>query len=200
MSPTDAETVFSLLDPEIWLLTARVGNRQGGLVATLVSQASIVPDGPRVWVGLSPQHHTTGLVRKGESFLLHLVREAHFDLVYRFGTRSGHDEDKFADGAWERSELGHPRLADAVAWMECEVESFASTGDRLHFLGRVKRAKKLSDEPPLTLSKFRSMQSPAQAAEIERRLVRDGWIDADLIRRWNDAGYQPIAITKRGEE
>ena len=45
------------------------------------------------------------------------------------------------------------------------------------------------------------MQSPEQAAEIRRRLVRDGWIDADLdIRRWNDAGYLPIAISSPGPE
>src|SRR4051794_37653870 len=115
MSPTDVSSVFSLLDREMWLLTSSVAETRAGLVCTLVSQASIVPDAPRVWVGLSPQHHTTRVVRKAGSFLLQLVRPSHFDLVWKFGTHSGHDEDKFAGRDWETNERGHPRVPDAPA-------------------------------------------------------------------------------------
>src|SRR5262249_1892437 len=160
-------------DREIWLLTARAGRRCGGLVVTLVSQASIVPEGPRVWVGLSPQHHTTSVVHDAKSFLLHLVRKQHLELVWKFGTRSGHDEDKFAGGAWEESRLGHPRLPDALAWLECSVESYVSTGDREFFLGQVREAAKLADDAPLTLQQFHRLLSPAQAAECRSRLIRD---------------------------
>jgi flavin reductase (DIM6/NTAB) family NADH-FMN oxidoreductase RutF len=195
MPLTDPAAVFSLLDREIWLLTARAGNRRAGLVVTLVSQASIVLEGPRVWVGLSPQHHTTPVVRDGQSFLLHLVRESHFDLVWKFGTRSGHDENKFAGAEWEESRLGHPRRPDSVAWLECIVESQAETGDRLFFLARVCEAAKVSDDLPLTLHKFQRMLSPEQGRDLKRQLAHDAFIDADLIRRWNDAGYWPLAIS-----
>ena len=42
--------------------------------------------------------------------------------------------------------------------------------------------------------------SPTQAVEIQRRLSRDALVDVDLIRRWNDAGYLPIAITEKDDE
>jgi flavin reductase (DIM6/NTAB) family NADH-FMN oxidoreductase RutF len=194
MAISKAEAIFSLLDREVWLLTTRSGNRRAGLVVTLVSQASIVPEGPRVWVGLSPQHHTTGVVLHAQNFLLQLVGESHFDVVWKFGTRSGHDEDKFAGAVWEASARGHPRLRDPLAWLECTVESHAETGDRVFFLARVVDADKLSDGPPMTLHQFRRMLSPEQNQEINRNLARDACIDADLIRRWNAAGYRPLTI------
>ena len=131
--PHPAENVFALLDREIWLLTCHVNGRRGGLVATLVSQASIVPDQPRVWVGLSPQHHTTSLVLQARSFLLHLVDENQADLVWKFGTTSGHDTDKFQGTTWEESPRGHPLLSNSLAHMTCQVESFVETGDRIFF-------------------------------------------------------------------
>ncbi len=57
-----AAALFARTDRELWLLTAAAGGRRGGLIATFVSQASIVPDLPRVVVGLAKQHHTWQLV------------------------------------------------------------------------------------------------------------------------------------------
>jgi flavin reductase (DIM6/NTAB) family NADH-FMN oxidoreductase RutF len=197
MALANLESVFSLLDREIWLLTAQVGKQRGGLLITLFSQASIVADEPRVWVGLSPQHFTTGLVSAGQGFRLHLLNEDHFELAWKFGTQSGHDVDKFADGAWEESPRGHPLLPNPVAWLECAVQSHVETGDRLFFLARVLDGGRCSDGLPLTLRGFRSLLSPAQAQELKALLVRDALVDADLIRRWNNAGYLPLAIGKR---
>ena len=51
--------------------TAGAGADRGGLIATFVSQASIVPDLPRVLVGLGKRHHTRGLVEASGAFGLH---------------------------------------------------------------------------------------------------------------------------------
>ncbi len=189
-----AEDVFALLDREIWLLTCSDGEARGGLVATLVSQASIVPDKPRVWVGLSPQHHSTSVVLNARSFLLQLVDASQSELVWKFGTTSGHDGDKFTTGDWQVSESGHPRLPSAIAWLECRVESQAETGDRIFFLCQVVSANKISDQPPLTVSEWRKRLTPSQLAEVRARLMRDSQVDAEMIRRWKDAGYRPLAI------
>jgi hypothetical protein len=50
-------SLFARTDRELWLLTAAARGRRGGLIATFVSQASIVPDLPRVLVGLAKQHY-----------------------------------------------------------------------------------------------------------------------------------------------
>ncbi|MCI0461241.1 MAG: flavin reductase family protein [Gemmataceae bacterium] len=197
MSRASIESVFSLLDREIWLLTAQSGQQRAGLVVTLVSQASIVPDQPRVWVGLSPQHFTTTIVQRSQGFRLHLVDAGQVDLVWKFGTQSGHDVDKFADGQWPESRWGRPQLANPVAWLECAVESHAETGDRVFFLARVLEGAKCTDQPPLTLRGLRRLLSPAQAQQLNANLARDALVDADLMRRWHDAGYLPLAIRPR---
>src|SRR5262249_57546568 len=47
-----ASGLFALTDRELWLVTARAGERRGGLIATFASDASIGPEFPRVAVGL----------------------------------------------------------------------------------------------------------------------------------------------------
>src|SRR4051812_8177821 len=105
--------VLKRLDPAVWLLTAEADGRRGGLVATFVNTASIVPELPRVVVGLAKQHHTAGLVAASRAFTLHLLDVAQVDLVWRFGLHSGRDGDKLA-GLDVRP---GPRLADAPAWL-----------------------------------------------------------------------------------
>src|SRR5262245_57608292 len=133
MSQASIDSVFSMMDREVWILTATAGSQRGGLTVTLVSQASISVEHPRVWVGLSPQHFTTGLVKAAQSFRLHLVGPEHVGLVYEFGSRSGYDVDKFVERDWPASVQGHPTLTTALGWLECSVESHAETGDRLFF-------------------------------------------------------------------
>src|SRR3954468_13889347 len=95
MDATAAPTLFAWLNRELWLVPAQAGGRRGGLIATFVNQASIVPDLPRMLVGLARQHHTWELVEASGAFALHLLGEAHLELVWRFGLHSGHDLDKF---------------------------------------------------------------------------------------------------------
>src|SRR2546421_8699660 len=95
----DADAIaglFAQLDRELWLVTAAAGGRRGGLIATAVSQASIVPALPRVLLGLARQHHTWELVEAGGAFALHLLGEEHLDLVWHFALHSGRTRDKLA--------------------------------------------------------------------------------------------------------
>src|SRR5437660_1430678 len=84
-----AAALFRKLDRELWLVTASAGGRRGGLIATFVSQASIVPELPRTILGLAKQHHTWGLIEASGVFALHLMGEEQLDWVWRFGLQSG---------------------------------------------------------------------------------------------------------------
>src|SRR5579859_7129493 len=91
-----ATSLFARLDREIWLLTSQADGRRGGLIATFVNQASIVPDMPRVLVGLAKHHYTWELVQASSVFALHLLGERHLEWVWRFGLSSARQGDKFA--------------------------------------------------------------------------------------------------------
>jgi flavin reductase (DIM6/NTAB) family NADH-FMN oxidoreductase RutF len=53
MGITTAEELFACCDPEVWLVTAAHADRAGGLIATFVMKASLVPDLPRVVIGIA---------------------------------------------------------------------------------------------------------------------------------------------------
>src|SRR5579884_862757 len=116
MDPSD---LLSSLDRELWLITAAAGDRQGGLVATFVSPASIVRELPRVLVGLARQHHTWELVEASGAFALHRVGEEQADWVWRFGLQTGRAADKLHGLAWQPGRTGSPLLADALGWLDC---------------------------------------------------------------------------------
>ena len=183
--------LHALTDRELWLVTARAGSRQSGLIATFVNQASIVPDLPRVLVGLSHQHYTWELVEASGAFGLHLLGEEHLDWVWRFGLRSGRDADKFAGLTIHTAATGSPLLADALGRMDCQVETRMETGDRTVYLAEVVAAQLLRAAPPLTLRRVLQLAAPEQLRELKAQLASDGALDAKAIRAWRDARSRP---------
>src|SRR5262245_38191132 len=94
--PSGPSEVFRTIARELWLLTVSAGPRRGGLIATFVTQASLVPELPRILIGLANHHHSRALVDEVGAFALHLLGEEHLDWVWRFGLHTGHSVDKLA--------------------------------------------------------------------------------------------------------
>jgi flavin reductase (DIM6/NTAB) family NADH-FMN oxidoreductase RutF len=179
-----AAAVFAQLDRELWLVTAAAGARRGGLIATFVSQASLVVDLPRVSVGLAHQHYTHDLVEASNAFALHLLGEAHLDWVWRFGLRSGRDGDKLQGLTVETALTGSPILPSALGWLDCRVEARLDTGDRTIYLGDVICARLNSHDRPLTMKRLVRLASPAQLRELKELVARDSTVDAAAIHAW----------------
>jgi flavin reductase (DIM6/NTAB) family NADH-FMN oxidoreductase RutF len=185
-----ADTVTSLintLDPPLWLVTAAHGERHGGLIATNISGASIVPEMPRFVVGLARQHYTHELVEASDALTLHLFTAAQVEWVWRFGLTTGRQQDKLAGLAWSAGPTGSPILAGALGWLACRVEESLNTGDRTLFLVEVVAAGGDGQGTPLTLKTVLALASPEQKAELKRQLERDARIDALAIDTWRAA-------------
>ena len=172
----DITDIIRLLDREIWLITATHEARRGGLIATFVTHASIVPEAPRMLVGIAKQHHTWGLIETSRAFTLHLLDETHLDYVWRFGLQSGHALDKFA---------GLPELK-AVAWIQCRVETSLDTGDRTIYLAEVMDARLEKQTPPLTMKRVLALAPPERLRELRAGLERDALVDGEAIRKWRN--------------
>ena len=184
MDVTAASTLFAWLDREIWLVTARADTRRGGLIATFVNQATIVPELPRVLVGLAAQHYTRELVESSNTFALHLLSENHLDWVWRFGLETGRERDKFEGLRVRNTITGSPVLDDAVGWLDCRVEARLDIGDRTVYLAEVVQSGVTHFAPPLTVQRLLKIAPSARLAELKRQLHRDGEIDAEAIRQW----------------
>jgi flavin reductase (DIM6/NTAB) family NADH-FMN oxidoreductase RutF len=186
MDVTAAATLFACLDREVWLVTARAGERRGGLIATFVSQASLPPDLPRVLIGLARQHHTWELIEKSGRFALHLLCEANLELVWRFGLRSGRDGDKFDGLQITDSDGGCPLVGGTVGWMDCRVEAKAETGDRTVFVAEVIEGRVTNFAPPLTAKRLMELAPSPMLAEMQRLRHHDSHRDAEAILAWRE--------------
>lgn len=176
--------VWAKVDRELWVVTATAGPRRGGLIATFVSQASIVPAMPRVLIGIARRHHTWELIQESGAFALHLFDEAHAGWVWQFANGSGCDRDKLAGLALTTAATGTPLLADAVAWLDCRVEATLDTGDRTIYLAQTLAASVQGDKPALTMKRYLQIAPTEHLAELKRQFDSDARADADAITRW----------------
>lgn len=73
-------------------------------------------------------------VQASGSFLVNILAENQREISDKFA-RSG--TDKWAGVSWTKSPNGLPRIAGAVAWIECEIAEKYPAGDHFIVLGRV---------------------------------------------------------------
>jgi flavin reductase (DIM6/NTAB) family NADH-FMN oxidoreductase RutF len=158
--------------------------RRSGLIATFVSEASIVTDLPRVLVGLGKHHHTRDLVESSGAFALHLLAERNLDWVWHFGLQSGRDTDKFAGLRVRQGPTGSPLLDDGIGWLDCRVETRMDTGDRTLYLAEVVQGQVTHFAPPLTQRRLLELAPPHCLIELKRLRHLDSYVDAGAIRAW----------------
>jgi flavin reductase (DIM6/NTAB) family NADH-FMN oxidoreductase RutF len=184
MNVSQLSQIWAEVDPVVWLVTSRYGNASGGLIATFVNQASIVPDCPRMVIGLSRQHHTTSLVDKSGAFALHVVDEQHVDWVWRFGLQSGWKLDKLQGIDHQVRATGSPILMEARGWLDCHVEAHLDTGDRTLYLAEVLDAHYHAGSPILTVQQLLQLTPPNKLQLLNELHKRDEAVDAQAIRKW----------------
>ena len=196
MDKTAACALMAWLDRELWLVTSQAGEQRGGLIATFVGQASLVPDLPRVLVGIARQHHTWGLIEASGAFALHLLGQDNLDWVGHFGLRSGGNVDKFADRPFTTALTGSPILDGGVGWLDCEVEARLDSGDRTIYLAQIVQSQVTHYGPPLTLKQLLERAPVDMLAELKRLVHQDSQIDAQAIRAWREQQ----GITPKGQQ
>ena len=184
MEVTAFSEAFNKLDREIWLITARVGDRQSGLIATYVSKASLVPTAPRVTVGLAKHHFTHELIQQSNAFCMHLIDEDHIDWVWHFGIPSGREIDKLRGLEIRESATGSPILAGAVAWLDCRVEARMDTGDRTVFLAEVLDVRMAKTTTPLTFKRLLELAPTDRLRQMNLAVEHDIRVDHDAILDW----------------
>jgi flavin reductase (DIM6/NTAB) family NADH-FMN oxidoreductase RutF len=176
--------VFDSLDREIWLITARAGDRQSGLIASYVSRASLVPTIPRVTIGLAKHHFTHELIQKSKAFCMHLIDEDHIDWVWHFGIPSGREIDKLRGLETFASVTGSPILAGAMAWLDCRVQAQMDTGDRMVYLAEALDARMVQTTTPLTLKRVLDLAPADKLRQMNLAVERDIDLDRTAILEW----------------
>ena len=141
----------------LYVVSARDGEDYGACVINTGLQLTSTP--LQVEVVVNKQNHTEGVIeRAGHFALTAITQEADMPYIGRFGFRTSRDFDKFDGVTVERTILGDPYTPDnAVAVLACEVVGTLDVGTHMIFVGEVKDAAVLSDDPHMTYGYYHTV-------------------------------------------
>ena len=196
LAPELADRFFRLLDRPIWIITSSFEGNRGGLVATFVNQSSLDPARPVINMGLAPNHYTTELIEQSGRFTAHLLEKHQSSTALQFCLSSGRGSDKFQGVGLSVRHDDHPQLSDCLAWMDCQVITRLSGGDRIYFWGQATELAVNGAGPPLTERDLISSASDAQLEILRKDREHDIDLQAPLFQRWQDslpASLRPLS-------
>jgi len=183
--PTIDGLLKSLLDREVWVVTAASGGRRGGLTATWVSPVSVDPQRPMLLAGLAPNHHTAELVQESAAFVAHLLRPDQGELAFRMAASSGRDSDKLS-GIALSNKSGGPVLRDCAAWFDCRVVGRYDAGDRLFFWADIVAAERIAEGSVLREHGFFGQLTGDQKQRLRQDLQADLEKQRPLQQQWRE--------------
>ncbi|MBX9581605.1 MAG: flavin reductase family protein [Gemmataceae bacterium] len=132
----------------LFVLTARHGRKETGMLASWVQQCSFDP--PAVSAAFGKDRWVLDWLTDGAAFGVNVVPEGEKGLVAHFGKGFGPDEPAFEGLGVRRSGDGAPVLAAAHAYLDCRVAHRFDAGDHVLVIGRVVGGEVLTAGRPAT--------------------------------------------------
>lgn len=117
-----------------------------GLTASAVTSVSLEPTLVLVCVDRSSESHAW--IERSGAYALNVLEGGRGETLARRFAVSGND-DKFRGTAWHAERTGSPVLDEALAWLDCRVESAYRAGDHTIFVGEVVSADTREGTPLL---------------------------------------------------
>jgi flavin reductase (DIM6/NTAB) family NADH-FMN oxidoreductase RutF len=178
MDPSWFRRVLGQYPTGVCVVTATESDgRRAGFVVGSFSSVSLNPPlvaffpdkGSTSW----PRIHGVG------SFCVNILGAGQEHICRNFASRK---EDKFAGIAFREAESGSPIIAEAVAWIDCDLESVTEAGDHYIVLGRVRGLDVESSALPLLFfqggyGRFSPLSLAADGRGLAKQLR-----DVDLVR------------------
>ncbi|MBD2196762.1 MULTISPECIES: diflavin flavoprotein [Calothrix] len=125
---TDLEKALGRISNGLYIITAKKGEVQSAMFASWVTQASLNPLG--VAIAVSKDRAIESLMHVGDRFVLNVLEEGKYQgLMKHFLKRFAPGADRFAGVKTYPATNGSPILAEALAYMECEITSRIDCGD-----------------------------------------------------------------------
>lgn len=174
--------VLARMNFEVFVLSAAAAGRCNGQIVSWVMPATIVPQVPRVLVGVGRTTYTRELIEASRTFALNLLGKDQWPWVSHFGFQSGRDVEKFATIPFEPGRTGSPLLPGVVGHLECRIRSVLDAGAHCFYLADVLEGRLVSDREPLRLHDLPTVLPPEDLAIMSRLLKEDGARDLSLLR------------------
>lgn len=118
--------------------------RPAGLAVGSFTSVSLDP----LLVAFLPDRNssTFGKMRSAGSFCVNVLAADQEPVCRAFAAKG---DDKFSGIEWKPAPSGAPRLADIIAWIDCDVHAIHEAGDHFIVIGRVRDLELVLDKAPL---------------------------------------------------
>ncbi len=146
-TPAGIKNAMSAITHGVYVLGVHTPEKDNLMTAAWLCQVSSAP--PTLAVAVSSKHLTTQLISQAGGFAVSVLSEEQRETALRNGRISGRDCDKLLDTPTVPGETGHPLVAKALAYLECELTDSLAAGDHVVFLGQVVRGERYPGEPLL---------------------------------------------------
>lgn len=149
MTPPTPESLAAALGripSGLFVLTARNGDEETGMLASWIQQCSFDP--PQVSVAVNKGRFVLDWLADGAAFVLNVLPEGGKALVAHFGKGFDPGEPAFKGLEVARERDTPPVLLAAHAYLVCRVVGRADAGDHMLVIGRVTAGAVLHDAKP----------------------------------------------------
>ena len=124
----DLQKALGRISSGLYIITATKGDVQSAMLASWITQASFEPLG--FTVAVAKDRAIESLMQVGDTFVLNVLEEGnHLPLMKHFLKRFPPGADRFAGIRTRPANNKSPILADALAYLECEVSSRMELSD-----------------------------------------------------------------------
>ena len=128
----------------VYVLTAAHAGKATAMLASWVQQAAFEP--PAVSVAIAKGRPIAELIRASSVFALSIIAKDDTTLMKKYARGVKDDEDPFAGVHARPGALGAPILTDALAFLECRLQStFDFGGDHEIYVAEVVAGQMLCD-------------------------------------------------------
>jgi flavorubredoxin/flavin reductase (DIM6/NTAB) family NADH-FMN oxidoreductase RutF len=124
----DLDKALGRITGGLYIITAKKGDVKSAMLASWVSQASFKPLG--LSIAVAKDRAIESLMQVGDRFVLNVLEEGNYQLLMKhFLKRFAPGADRFEGVKTQPAENGSPILTDALAYIECEVNSRMEVND-----------------------------------------------------------------------
>jgi flavorubredoxin/flavin reductase (DIM6/NTAB) family NADH-FMN oxidoreductase RutF len=125
---SDLDKALGRLSGGLYIITATKGAVSSAMLASWVVQASFQPLG--LSVAVAKDRAIEALMQVGDRFVLNVLRSDNYQVLMKhFLKRFPPGADRFAGVKTQEAQNGSPILSDALAYLECQVESRMEASD-----------------------------------------------------------------------
>jgi flavorubredoxin/flavin reductase (DIM6/NTAB) family NADH-FMN oxidoreductase RutF len=125
---SDLDKALGRLSNGLYVIAAQKGDRNSAMLASWVAQASFQPLG--ISIAVAKDRAIESFLHVGDRFVLNVLEAGNYQsLMKHFLKRFPPGADRFAQVKTYAASNGSPILAEALAYMECEVASRMECGD-----------------------------------------------------------------------